>query len=61
MAAEYPKSLVADGALYNAAVSYEKAKIEKRALEIHRRLIREYPKSRLAQRSREIIKKSNGE
>ena len=61
VAADYPKSLVADGALYNAAVSYEKAKITKRALEIHRRLIREYPKSRLALRSREIIKKSKKE
>jgi TolA-binding protein len=57
VAAEYPKSLVADGALYNAAVSYEKAKIGKRALEIHERLIREYPESPLARRSKEIIKK----
>jgi TolA-binding protein len=61
VAAEYPKSLVADGALYNAAVSYEKAKIGKRALEIHQRLISEYPKSPLARRSQEIIKKSKGE
>lgn len=61
VADEHPKSLVADGALYNAAVSYEKAKITKQALQIHRRLIREYPKSRLAQRSREIIKKSKKE
>jgi outer membrane protein assembly factor BamD (BamD/ComL family) len=57
VAAEYPKSLVADGALYNAAVCYEKAKIGKRALEIHERLIREYPQSPLARRSKEIIKK----
>lgn len=55
--AEYPKSLVADGALYNAAMSYEKAKIPKKAKEIHQRLISEYPKSPLARRSREIIKK----
>lgn len=61
VASEYPKSLVADGALYNAAVSYKKAKIAKRALEIHQRLISEYPKSPLARRSKEIIKKSKGE
>jgi TolA-binding protein len=58
VAAEYPKSVIADGALYNAAISYEKAKIAKRSQEIHRRLIREYPKSPLARRSREIIKKN---
>jgi len=57
VAAEFPKSLVADGALYNAAISYQKAKIQKRSLEIHRRLIREYPRSPLALRSKEIIKK----
>ena len=61
VAAEYPKSIIGDSALYNAAVSYEKAKITKRALQIHRRLIREYPKSQLARRSRKIIKKSKGE
>jgi outer membrane protein assembly factor BamD (BamD/ComL family) len=61
VAAEYPKSVVADGALYNAAVSYEKAKMTKRALEIHGKLIREHPKSPLARRSKKIIKKSKGE
>ena len=61
VAAEFPKSLIADGALYNAAVSYEKAKIKKRSLEIHQRLIREYPQSPLARRSKEILKKSKGE
>jgi len=61
VAAEHPKSAVADGALYNAAVSYQKANIEKRALEIHRRLIREYPKSPLARKSKKIIKKSKEE
>lgn len=57
VAAEFPKSLVADGALYNAAISYQKAKIQKKSLQIHQRLIREYPKSPLARRSQEIIKK----
>ena len=57
VAAEHPKSPVADGALYNAAISYEKAKIPKKAKEIHQRLIGQYPKSPLARRSREIIKK----
>jgi TolA-binding protein len=61
VAAEFPKSDIADTALYNAAVSYEKAKIGKKALGIHQRLIREYPQSPLARRSREIIKKSGGE
>jgi len=61
VAAEFPKSLIADGALYNAAISYQKAKINKRALEIHRRLIREYPKSPLARRSQQILKKSKEE
>jgi TolA-binding protein len=57
VAAEYPKSVIADGALYNAALSYEKARIKARAQEIHRRLIREHPKSPLARRSKEILKK----
>ena len=57
VAAEFPKSRIADGALYNAAICYEKAKIRKRALEIHQRLIREYPQSPLARRSEKIIKK----
>jgi TolA-binding protein len=57
VAAEHPKSPVADGALYNAALSYEKAKIPEKAKEIHQRLIGQYPKSPLARRSKEIIKK----
>ena len=57
VAAEYPKSVVADGALYNAALSYEKAEIPEKAKEIHQRLIRQYPRSPLARRSKEIIKK----
>jgi TolA-binding protein len=61
VAAEHPKSAVADGALYNAALSYEKAEIKSRALEIHRRLIREHPQSPLARRSRENIKKLRAE
>jgi outer membrane protein assembly factor BamD (BamD/ComL family) len=57
VAAKHPKSVVADGALYNAALCYEKANIKSRSLQIHRRLIREYPQSPLARRSKEIIKK----
>jgi outer membrane protein assembly factor BamD (BamD/ComL family) len=61
VAAEFPKSDIADSAVYNAALCYEKAKITKRSLEIHRRLIREYPQSPLARRSRAIIEKSEKE
>ncbi len=60
-AAEFPKSNIAVTALYNAALSHEKAGMTKRALEIHQRLIREHPKSPLARRSREIIEKSGQE
>jgi tetratricopeptide (TPR) repeat protein len=61
VAAEFPKSDIVVSALYNAALSYEKAGIPKRALEIHRRLLSEHPKSPLARRSREIIEKSGKE
>jgi TolA-binding protein len=61
VADEFPESDIAGSALYNAALSYEKAGIQAKVLEIHRRLVRQYPKSGLARRCGKLIKNSKKE
>lgn len=48
LVAKYPKSELADSALYDAAVAYEKAGKGELALSLYQRVVDEYPNSRLA-------------
>src|SRR5690606_7803498 len=43
--AEFPKSEIAEKALYNAAIDFHQAKMLDRAMEVRQQLIRRYPKS----------------